>query len=395
MQITKADIVIVGAGIIGSTLALALAKQTSLGGNKKLTIALVERASQTIQNKQPNQRVVALGKLATDLLSEIAVLENLSVDSCYPYQGMFVWDENSDGELAFNANEFDDSRLGYMVDSVECTIALQQEIERNSKIQTFYNAQAKSLSFTDTGARIDLGREVLAAPLIVAADGGSSWVRKQAKIFANHRSYLQHGIVAKIETEHPHKDMAWQRFMSAGPLALLPVNNNQCSIVWSVGSCETKELLSLSDEQFELALQQALDNKLGKVKLKTKPVGFPLVSQQAEKYFARNVVLVGDAAHSIHPLAGQGANLGFKDVRVLVDVLTSEGVLALSDIKLLKKYQDCRKKDNEQVDFLMSTLHHAYQDSLPAWLSLRGFGMNVINQSALLKGWLATQAAGK
>lgn len=394
LEIKKVDIIIVGAGLIGCSLALTLAKQKSLAGNEKFTIALVERSAQLTQNKSANQRVVALGRLATDMLSEVGVISALGDSACYPYQAMTVWDENSDGELAFNANELGQQRLGYMIDSAQCTIQLQKLVEKKNKITTYYQAQTDSLIVNETGARLALTETVLSAPLIIAADGSSSWVRQQAKIFTNHRPYQQKGIVAKIETEFSHQDTAWQRFLSTGPLALLPVNENQCSIVWSAEDDCADKLMDLSDKQFESALQQALGNRLGKVKLLTKPIAFPLISQQVETYFSRHIVLVGDAAHRIHPLAGQGANLGFKDINVLVDILTENSVSNLSDVGLLTRYENLRQTDNKQTDFLMSALHHAYQNNTPAWLSMRGLGMNMINRSKLLKGWLVNQATG-
>ena len=210
---------------------------------------------------------------------------------------MTVWDENSDGELVFNANELNQPYLGHMIDSVQCIIELQKVVEKTSKITPYYQAQTESLTVNKMGAQLSLNETVLSAPLIIAADGGASWVRQQAKVFANHRSYQQKGIVAKIETARPHQDTAWQRFLSTGPLALLPVSDNQCSIVWSADDDHAEKLMGLSDNEFEIAVQQALDNKLGKVTLRTKPIAFPLISQQTEKYFARHIALVGDAAH--------------------------------------------------------------------------------------------------
>jgi len=272
VQNKKVDIIIVGAGLIGCSLALMLAKQKSLAGNKKFTIALIERSAQLTQNKSPNQRVVALGKLATNILSDVGVINLLGRDACYPYQGMTVWDENSDGELTFNAGELDQQCLGHMIDSNQCVIELQKIVEATNKIVPYYEAKTESLVVNETGAQLTLDKVVVSAPLVIAADGGSSWVRRQAKIFSNHRSYQQKGIVAKIATEHSHQDTAWQRFLSTGPLALLPVNDNQCSIVWSAYNERADELVSLTKGEFESALQQALGNKLGKVKLLTKPL---------------------------------------------------------------------------------------------------------------------------
>ena len=390
------DIVIVGAGLIGSALALALVKK-SLSQGCPLSIALVERSAQLTSNSMPNQRVIALGRVATNLLREIGVFDQLGASFANPYQRMFVWDEHSDGKLDFNAQEHDIDKLGYMVDSVQCTLLLQDEVARTSQISTYYSKEATSFNHGSDGltARLTLDDIALEAPLMVAADGASSWLRQQAKIFANHRSYKQHGIVAKIRTEKTHQDTAWQRFLSDGPLALLPVENNECSIVWSVKDESLEHMMQLSDAEFEIRLSQALGGKLGKVTLVTKRLAFPLVSQQAQTYFAKNVALVGDAAHSIHPLAGQGANLGFKDVVSLVGVLLDEPAQALSNVGLLHRYQRARKTDNQQTDLMMSALHHAFQGELPAWTVLRGAGMNMVDRSKTLKTFFVQQAIGK
>ena len=393
------DIIIVGAGLIGSTLALALAQQQNKGKRKPLTIALVERSPQLNENPIPNQRVVALGKVATDLLNDLGILNKLGKAFCNSYERMFVWDESSHGELEFVAQEHDLLQLGSMVDSVQCTLLLQQQVCRTSSIKTYFDCSPASLGFVEGAngerlAQLHLTDDTLSAPLIIAADGASSWLRRQAKIFINHRPYQQKGIVARIQTERSHENTAWQRFLTTGPVALLPVENNQSSIVWSADNARATELMALSDDEFEVQLAQALDNELGRVSLLTKRVAFPLVSQKAQSYFARNVALIGDAAHSIHPLAGQGANLGFKDVQALVDILNEDNVELLSDVELLVRYQRKRKADNQQVDVMMSALHHAYQSRSPLWLALRGGGMNVINRSELFKSWLVNQAIG-
>lgn len=385
----KVDIIIVGAGLIGSALALTLVQR-----NPRLSIAVVERSAQLSENVFPNQRVVALGRVATDILDSVGVLEQLGSEFANPYSQMFIWDENSHGELAFNAQEHGIAQLGYMIDSVQCTLLLQQKVSQQASIQTHFACQAQSFKRAQKGVNLDLGDHVISAPLIVAADGASSWLRKQAKIFANHRSYNQQGIVAKIKTQEIHQNTAWQRFLSSGPLALLPLADNQCSIVWSVDESRSAELMSMNEGQFTEQLSQALGCKLGKISILSKPVAFPLISQQAEKYFVRNVVLVGDAAHSIHPLAGQGANLGFKDIQALTDILMQVPASSFDDIQLLDAYQRKRKIDNEQTDFMMSALHHAYQDNVPTWLTLRGTGMNMINRSTGLKDILIKQAVG-
>lgn len=385
----KVDIIIVGAGLIGSALALLLAKR-----KPNLCIAIVERGPQLLDNHFPNQRVVALGRVATEILDDVGILPKLGASFANPYEKMFVWDEYSDGELSFNAKEHDLDALGSMVDSVQCTLLLQQAIAVTDSIKTFYSSEPVSFTRYGGQAQLSLADETLKAPLIIAADGASSWLRKQVKIFANHRAYKQKGIVAKISTERPHLNTAWQRFLSSGPLAFLPVADNQCSIVWSAGEQLSMELMSLNNDEFAQRLSQAFEGRLGHVSVLSKPIAFPLVSQQAQTYFTQNVALVGDAAHSIHPLAGQGANLGFKDIQALTELLCNESVTCFSDVGLLQAYQRCRQKDNQQTDFMMSALHHAFQGRLPVWMLARGLGMNILNRSEGIKNMLVKQAIG-
>ena len=405
MTIKHVDIVVVGAGLIGSALALLMSKRAK-GNAKPLSIALVERGVplDASPNRVSNQRVVALGHTAQTVLSEIGVFEQLGSAFANPYQRMSVWDENSSGLLEFDASEHDLALLGHMVDSVQCTQLLQQEIERTPEISTYYTAQPEAikrlepLSAGESSVQLLLRYEgcdqILQAPLIVAADGAKSWVRQEAKIFANHHRYQQHGIVAKVETQEQHQNTAWQRFLSAGPLAFLPVEDNQCSIVWTVDSSDGHELMALDKSDFENRLTLALGRKLGQVSLITKPIAFELMSQQAQHYFTHNIVLAGDAAHSIHPLAGQGANLGFKDIDALTRILCDEQVGALSNIRLLQAYQRERKPDNQQTDLMMSALHNVYQQEMPIWLGLRGVGMNLVDRSSTIKAWLVKQAVG-
>lgn len=402
MSKKRVDIVIVGAGLIGTTLALWLAKHTTL------SIAVIERNKVMPIPEEPNQRVIALGHLAVSLLSDIDVFQSLNLEQSHPYNVMRVWDENSNGELEFDSTDLDEDQLGYMVDSPACCYQLQQQLlqesQQRSRVDCYFDVQLRSMSrqnergflsaMSSDGALIEVS-----AQLIVAADGAHSWVRKQAGIFANHHSYQQRGIVARIETEKVHQNCAWQRFLSTGPLAILPLANNQSSIVWSADDALASELLSLGGGEFELRLEYALQGRLGKVNLLSSLAAFPLHSQGAESYFKRNVVLLGDAAHSIHPLAGQGANLGFKDARVLGQLLVSLSAnevtsRQLGEPKFLAQYQRKRQADNQQTDALMNALHVSYHADSPLWMAARGVGMNVLNRSAVLRALFAKQAMG-
>ncbi|RBP49633.1 FAD-dependent oxidoreductase [Arenicella xantha] len=397
---TQYDVVIVGAGLMGTSLALWLAQHTDY------SIALLERAAPLPDTLPANQRVVALGTKATNLLTELGVFDTLSEEHAYPYSSMSVWDEQSNGELHFSAADTSLPHLGHMVDSVWCNYLLQQrclqqrclqqrqlDCRFDCAIESFESAEfqpsANSIKITESGAVT-----TLQASLLVAADGANSWVRRQARIFSSRRDYQQIGIVAKIESVKSHEDCAWQRFLSSGPVAFLPLANNQCSIVWSVEQSLGEGLMAQSDEDFEVSLSHAMEQRLGAVKLKSTRHAFALKSQRAERYYKQGVVLLGDAAHAVHPLAGQGANLGFQDVVCLGDLLKSAGRERVGDSQVLARYQHRRQPDNEQTDGAMTALHSAYQNATPMWTALRGLGMNLVDRNQTLRRLLIRQAMG-
>ena len=382
------DVAIIGAGLIGSAFALLLSQRTDL------RIALIERGKMLAEPNTANQRVVALGSVATKLLDDVGVFSKLDRAHAYPYGKMTVWDDNTDAQLEFDAQEFGRGELGHMVDSVECNRLLQMELKQRSTVDLLFEFSPESLSFGDSTGQIKSNTQTLSARLIVAADGGRSWARQQAKIFSHRFHYEQTGIVAKVTSDKPHQDTAWQRFLGTGPLAFLPLADNQSSIVWSATSDFAEQLLQMPKAQFESSLTDAFDARLGKVELLSERLAFPLSSQRADQYHKANFVLIGDAAHSIHPLAGQGANLGFKDVLSLVSLLEGQAPEAIADVALLKKYQRLRKADNEQTDWLMGMLHHAYQNDNPWWLVARARGVMALAGSRSMREMLVKHAIG-
>ncbi len=385
------DVVVLGAGMIGAAFALSLAKNT------KLSIALLEQSCVT-QSKplatQKNQKVVALGKLATQLLDELQILQKLNTDACYPYTAMTVWDESSNGVLEFSAADHDQDVLGYMVDGNELTMQLQQAALDHTNIEVIDSISAESLSLSAESATVSSKDSSITASLIVAADGAQSWARRQAKIFAQRYSYKQKGIVATIRTADSHRDTAWQVFLKTGPLAILPLHENQSSIVWSAETDIADNLMASAKSEFCDELAAALQYRLGEVELLSDRQSFELMSIRADRYYQQRLVLIGDAAHCIHPLAGQGANLGFKDVISLIKILKNQDQNNLGDLNILHQYQIARKSDNETTDQFMSLLHETYKANSPLWKSARGLGMNLMSSSNLIKSVFVKQAMG-
>ena len=285
--------------------------------------------------------------------------------------------------------------MGHIIDAARCTYLLQQQLIAADNIHCHYQFRPAALTSSDDYIEITSDESSVRANLLVAADGANSWVRQQAKIFAPQQDYNQLGIVATIESTQSHRDTAWQRFLNTGPIAVLPLAEGRSSIVWSVDTALGRELLAKSATDFAAAVQEALGQRLGDITIASTPVGFPLRSQQAERYYRHRLALVGDAAHSIHPLAGQGANLGFKDVSALVQQLTQVATVEWGDTSLLARYQRARQTDNQQTDLLMTTLHHVFRNESPMWQMLRGRGMNWVGATLPIKQLLARQAMGQ
>ena len=390
------DVVIAGAGLIGATFAALLAERFP-----HYHIALIERANALEPNLVANQRVVALGHLAKALLSEISVWQSLNIEHCFPYERMLVWDENSHGELEFAASDITPESdvpltLGHMVDSHECTRLVQERLAQYANVDVLYQSHIEQIhsegDSTEIECLINGEPSRMTAQLLVGADGARSSVRRLAKISSSAKSYHQTGVVARLRAQHSHRDTAWQCFTREGPIGVLPLDQNDVSIVWSCSTESAEELMALDDAAFCQALTHNLQGRLGEFELQTERQAFALKSQRAERYCASTTALLGDAAHSIHPLAGQGANLGFKDIECLLAQLSDPTERPL--LQRLARYQSRRAQDNRLTDQMMSWLNEAFLASPPWWLALRGVGMNWISGSTTLRQLLIRHAVG-
>jgi len=381
------DIIIIGAGMVGASAALALAKQ----GHK---IAIIEYGQE--QNFDLSQdyglRVSAISPSSEKLLASLGIWPLIQSHRACAYHKMTVWDEGSNGCLNFDAATQATRHLGHIIENNLLTFALHQQLKHHELIDAYWQNSVKNIDNQLDGVSIELNsNNIIHAKLLIAADGKFSTTRQLLNIQTVSNSYEQRAIVANVSTELSHKNTAWQRFLSTGPLAFLPLDNQQSSIVWSCSNERAEVLMALDDEDFCHQLSDAFDAKLGAVTSISQRASFPLSWQYSERSVINRCVLMGDAAHSIHPLAGQGVNLGFSDVQLLSQLLSKTALQ--NPHKLLRKYERQRKHDSSIALHGMTGINALFGSKNQLVTQCRGFGMNVINQQAGLRRTIIQSAA--
>lgn len=396
------DVAIIGAGIAGSALAAALS-------GSQLSIALVE-AQPLVAPELPTEcdlshfdpRVSALTPRSRTLLDRLGAWEAIANYRQCSYRHMTVWDAEGTGQIEFDSADVNVPALGHIVENRAITRALIQRVSGAADITLFSQAPLQSCTRTDDSrmlVELESG-DCLEVGLLVAADGANSPVREMMGFQTREWDYGHRAIVTTVQLEKSHADTAWQRFMPTGPLAFLPLpsadDQHFCSIVWSLAEDKVDELLALEDDAFCAELERALEHRLGRVLACSRRFAFPLRQRHALDYVQPGVALVADAAHTIHPLAGQGINLGLQDIAVL-----AEEILAGRDrnahpgqIEVLRRYQRRRKGENLLMMAAMDGFKRLFeQQSLPLrWL--RNAGMRGVGQLGPLKQQLMRHAMG-
>lgn len=398
------DVAIVGGGLVGSALALALS-------HSQLKIALLEGRALAGQDQSlktiasvadVDPRVSAITPASRSFLEDIGAWNLLPPERAEPYRQMVVWDAEGTGEIVFHADDLQAEQLGHILENSLLNRALLQAIGSREGIQVMDQVQVSAWQPLRAGGLLQLedGRQVHAG-LVVGADGGESRMRQWVGLPVREWDYGQQAIVCTVRTELPHRHTAWQRFSQQGPLAFLPLSigsadDHYVSIVWSQDTAVAERLVSLDDQAFSEALGAALEWRLGRVEAVSWRHAVPLRQRHAKSYTRPGVALIGDAAHSIHPLAGQGVNLGFSDAAVLADEIRrgARRGLAPGDGSLLQRYERRRKGDNLAMMAGMEGFKQLFgRDELPLrWL--RNTGMRWVNRQGMLKQWLAAEAMG-
>lgn len=384
------DVAVVGGGVVGAACALALAALD-------LDVALVEAVEpQSWSADKPDLRVYAFAPDNATLLQSIGVWDGIQAARAWPYRRMRVWDAAAAGELTFDADAFGRSELGWIIEHGLLVNRLWSALSK-ADVRLHCPAQVDALEQHEQGARLRLDDGTrIDARLVVAADGAQSTLRTLAGLAVHTHDYAQRGLVAYIRTEHPHQDTAWQRFLPGGPLALLPCGDGRSSIVWTLPDAEAGRLLAIDDDAFNRELTAAFDLRLGNMGVDSARIAFPLRRQLAQRYLQGRVLAIGDAAHVVHPLAGQGVNLGLRDVAALRDSIGDAQARGtdFATSQRLARWERTRRSENAAAAYAFDGLNRLFSNAGVAATLLRGPLLGLAGKLPLLPHVLWRRAAG-
>lgn len=383
------DVIINGGGMVGATLGCLLAKQ-----GKQVAVIEAFAAKPFSVKDDYDLRVSAISRASQNALIQAGAWDAIqSMRSC-PYEAMDVWDAAGDGNVRFDAAELGEPDLGHIVENRIIQLAVAEALTtlesatlyQPNKLETFVINENNVIVTLDNGKQIS-------SKLLVGADGANSQVRTLAGIDIKHDDYGQSGLVTVVKTEKPHEYTAWQRFQPTGPVAFLPLADGSSSIVWTLPSDLADYYCAIGKNEFKKALADALDHKLGKVTKVADRGAFPLRGSQANPYVLERIALVGDAAHTIHPLAGQGVNLGLKDAVELAKQLSGASI-DLGSLKTLRRYERARRGDNLLTMRAMEGFRLLFGHSASSVKTVRNLGMNLFNQVPVVKNEVIRKAMG-
>lgn len=383
------DCVVIGGGMVGAASALALAQ---LG----LTVAVVEKsAPEPFDNAQGfDLRVSAISLASQHLLEQLGAWQNIVQWRACPYRRLGVW-ELDEIYTEFSAQAIEQPHLGHIVENRLIQLSLWQQIAQHDNVTLFCPESLIGFEQSNEKVAVELSNLTIETKLVVAADGANSQVRTLANIGITGWDYQQSAMLVNVETDKPQQDITWQQFYSTGPLAMLPMPGNNASLVWYHSKEEIGRLSRLSNVQLQQEIIDVFPKRLGNVKVLNK-ASFPLTRRHANQYQNNRVLLLGDAAHTINPLAGQGVNLGFKDVKALQTVIAKaigEGA-SWSDISVLSNYEKTRRNDNLMMMSAMDALYAGFSHQSPVAKLIRNGGLFLVNKLPALKNKALSYACG-
>jgi 2-octaprenylphenol hydroxylase len=386
------DVAIVGGGVVGSALACALA-------DTGLTVALIDAQTPAPYDAKAevDLRVFALSVASRRILEALQAWDAVAAARVSPYRQMQVWDAGGKGSIKFDSADLGQPELGYIVENSLLQHVLWARLKTHPQVRLIHPAKVTALDLADESATLSLdGGQRLKVRLAVAADGAGSATRALAGIEVDNTPYDQRAVVAHVRTEQAHHETAWQRFLPTGPVAFLPLADGRVSVVWSADEVEAARILALDDAGFCAALTQASEAKLGEVRSTTRRVAFPLQRLHAREYVRPRFALAGDAAHALHPLAGQGVNLGLLDAAALAQVIgdAARAGRDIGDLGVLRRYERWRKGDNLAMIFALDGFKRLFSNDMAGVSMLRNVGLRAVDRFTPLKHAFVRRAMG-
>ena len=385
------DLTIIGGGMVGLTLAASLAKSD-------LNIAIIEDHEPDLLSESPASRVSAISAASRAIFEKYNVWQQIDAQRITAYDSMFVWEKDSFGKIEFDAQQVDATELGYIIENEQIQHALLEVVKKQDNVTFYTPDKLNNVAIGDGEAWLTLesGKNIT-TKLVVGADGANSWLRNKVDIPLTHWDYNHHALVATIKTDLPHEHCARQVFTPDGPLAFLPLfEKNLCSIVWSIPPEKAKQLQALSETEFNKQLTRTFDNRLGFCEVQSERHSFPLTMRYARDFAKHRVALIGDAAHTIHPLAGQGVNLGLLDAVSLAQSIL-ENRQADKDIGLyanLRQFERWRKTEAAQMVASMELLKQLFHGDNPVQKTVRDLALIFADNMSPLKKQFIKQAMG-
>lgn len=384
------DVVIVGGGMVGAAVACCL-------GDSDLKVAVIE--SQVSENFTPDQphdlRVSALSIASRNILETVGAWQGVVSRRFCPFKRMRVWE--TAGDTTFNSDDIRYPELGYIVENRITQLALLERLSSFDNITLLMPQTISKINYSGHDSELILADgSVLQAKLLVAADGGASRVRQSVGLGVTSWDYNQHALVIYVETAYPQQDITWQRFVPSGPQAFLPLTGNYGSLVWYQSPDEVRRLQGLSYQDLKAELIAAFPDCLGEIKQILGVASFPLKRQHAQSYVKQGVALVGDAAHMINPLAGQGVNIGLLDAAALAEVLVDAHAKGknIADLTVLKRYESMRRAENLKMMTLMDVFYKSFSnDILPVKL-IRNLGLGLAQRLSPVRNKVMKAAMG-
>ncbi|MFC4700245.1 UbiH/UbiF/VisC/COQ6 family ubiquinone biosynthesis hydroxylase [Glaciecola siphonariae] len=400
--IIQADVVIAGAGIVGQTLALLLANIPETQALSVVVIdtqdlSAVKTSEQDSASGQPevfSPRVSAISHASQQIFESLGAWQHIARKQ--PYTSMHVWEQDSFAGIDFHSDEIGLDALGNIIENEQITLGLYRTASAVSSIQYLMGSPIEQMQLSNGEYQLQLGNgQLIVAKLVVGADGANSFVRQNAGFVHTFWDYDQTAIVANVNTSEPHTLCARQAFTPTGPLAFLPLADSfQCSIVWSQDTQAAEDLMALDDTEFCKSLGRAIDMKLGLCSLSTERFSYPLRMRYARQWVDESVALIGDAAHTIHPLAGQGANLGIGDAQALAHNI-AQSIQANKPFyskQQLRKYERARKAQAQKAIAAMEGFKRLFSGSDPLKKLLRSTGLYTANKLNPVKQFFIQQA---